>query len=241
MGITIEAARVDAVLFDMGGIFVLPEPAITRSALRSIRLHLLADADDEAFRRAHFTAMRAHDEDRPDDADIGRHYLAAYLAALGVVGEHLESALDALRPAWETPASERWIWRQDEAATALDRIAASGIAVAVVSNCDGTAAEILETAAVCQVGPGAATTVTVIVDSGVVGTSKPDPAIFRPALDALGVAPDRAVYVGDSLRFDVGGARAAGLHPVHLDPYDLYDGEPHDRIRSLLELADHLG
>lgn len=240
MGITIESDRVDAVLFDMGGIFVLPEPAIARSALRAVHLHEQAAADDESFRRAHFAAMRAHDEDRPDDADIGRHYLSAYFGALGVLGADLEAALEAVQPAWDTPASQRWIWRQDEAASALEHLAAHGTALAIVSNCDGTAAEILEIASVCQVGPGAGTPVAVIVDSAVVGSSKPDPAIFQPALTALGVDPDRVVYVGDSLRFDVGGALAAGLHPVQLDPYDLYEGLAHDRIRSLLELVDHL-
>jgi putative hydrolase of the HAD superfamily len=63
--------------------------------------------------------------------------------------------------------------------------------------------------------------------------------VFDPALDALGVEPDRAIYVGDSFRYDVGGARARGLHPVHLDPYDLHAGD-HDRVLSLAEVVDHL-
>ena len=46
---------------------------------------------------------------------------------------------------------------------------------------------------------------------------KPDPAAFRLVLDALGIGPNRAVYVGDSVKADVLGARAAGLIPVWLD------------------------
>ncbi len=45
---------------------------------------------------------------------------------------------------------------------------------------------------------------------------KPDPAIFQKALSALGVRPDRAVHVGDSVHSDVGGARASGVSPVWL-------------------------
>ena len=79
----------------------------------------------------------------------------------------------------------------------------------------------------------------VILDSAVVGVAKPDPAIFRLALDALGVPADRSVlHVGDSLRYDVAGALAAGLQPVHMDPYGFCpapDGHPH--VRNLAELA----
>jgi len=82
----------------------------------------------------------------------------------------------------------------------------------------------------------------VILDSAVVGVAKPDPGIFRIALDALNVPADgTALHVGDSLRYDVAGALAAGLQPVHMDPYRLCcapEGHPH--ISSLAELAQAL-
>jgi putative hydrolase of the HAD superfamily len=112
--------------------------------------------------------------------------------------------------------------------------------VAIVSNCDGSAVTILEGGGICQVGDGAGAVVAAIVDSEVVGVAKPDPAIFRHALDAVGTAPERTLHVGDSRRYDVEGARAAGLHPVHLDPYDLYGEDEHDRIRTLDDLVEHL-
>ena len=40
---------------------------------------------------------------------------------------------------------------------------------------------------------------------------KPDPAIYRPVLDMLGTAPGCTLAVGDSLRTDIAGAKAAGL------------------------------
>ena len=56
----------------------------------------------------------------------------------------------------------------------------------------------------------------VIVDSACVGWAKPDPRIFRSALDALGVAPADAWFVGDSLARDMAGARAIGMPHVWL-------------------------
>jgi len=47
-----------------------------------------------------------------------------------------------------------------------------------------------------------------------VGYLKPHPRIFQHALDALGVGPEETVMVGDSLRADVGGAKALGMTAV---------------------------
>lgn len=40
---------------------------------------------------------------------------------------------------------------------------------------------------------------------------KPAPPFFRTALDELGIAPDRAVLIGDDLTDDIGGAQAVGI------------------------------
>lgn len=53
---------------------------------------------------------------------------------------------------------------------------------------------------------------------------KPDRRAFDHACDALGLPPERVVYVGDSVLADVEGSRAAGLVPVWVDRYD--DGWP---------------
>jgi len=87
-------------------------------------------------------------------------------------------------------------------------------------------------------GPDGAVPVGVIIDSAVVGVAKPDPAIFAIALAALGVPPGGTVlHVGDSLRYDVAGALAAGLQPVHMDPFSLCPApDDHLHIRRLADL-----
>jgi putative hydrolase of the HAD superfamily len=76
---------------------------------------------------------------------------------------------------------------------------ARGLALAVVSNWDETLPERLS-----------AFPVDTVVSSAEAGAPKPDPAIFRLALERLGVRPERALHVGDSAA-DEQGARAAGL------------------------------
>jgi putative hydrolase of the HAD superfamily len=75
--------------------------------------------------------------------------------------------------------------------------------------------------------------------SAAVQLEKPNPAIFHAALDRAGVPPQEVLHVGDSLHADVGGARAAGIHPVLLDRRGRYtEAQAGDAtiIRSLAEL-----
>ncbi len=48
--------------------------------------------------------------------------------------------------------------------------------------------------------------------------AKPHPAAYAAACQALGLPPDQVLMVGDHRLNDVDGARAAGLHAVHVDP-----------------------
>ena len=57
--------------------------------------------------------------------------------------------------------------------------------------------------------------VAAVVDSGDVEHSKPAPDIVRAALDAVGVAPERAVMLGDTV-YDVRAAAAAGVPCIGL-------------------------
>jgi HAD superfamily hydrolase (TIGR01509 family) len=57
--------------------------------------------------------------------------------------------------------------------------------------------------------------VAAVVNSGDVDQSKPAPDIVRAALDAVGVAPDDAVMLGDTV-YDVRAANAAGVACIGL-------------------------
>jgi FMN phosphatase YigB (HAD superfamily) len=74
--------------------------------------------------------------------------------------------------------------------------------------------------AVCR-GIGLAPLFAVMVDSQRVGAEKPDPAIFRAALEPLRAAPETTVFVGDSLRRDHEGARHMGMRFVWIAPPDV--------------------
>src|SRR5450432_1802042 len=78
--------------------------------------------------------------------------------------------------------------------------------------------------AVCQ-SAGLAPLFAVMTDSHRVGAEKPDPAIFRIALEAVGATPDSAIFVGDSLRRDGEGARRTGMGFIWIAPEDVQIAE----------------
>ena len=57
----------------------------------------------------------------------------------------------------------------------------------------------------------------VIVIEGELGTGKPDAAVYRHALDTLGVRADDTKMIGDNFEWDVAGARAVGITGIYLD------------------------
>ena len=58
------------------------------------------------------------------------------------------------------------------------------------------------------------------------GVAKPDPAIFREALRFAEVGPEEAIFVGDSVEFDMAGARAAGIPTVWVNRHQRPWTEP---------------
>jgi putative hydrolase of the HAD superfamily len=78
------------------------------------------------------------------------------------------------------------------------------------------------------------------MDSTLAGVEKPDPAIFVSALEALGVEPAAALYVGDLYEVDVLGARAAGMDAVLLLPAGAPPRVGCVSVHSLGALADDL-
>ena len=223
---------VRGVLLDVGGVFVVPRP----DGLADIVKPFGGTGRREDLVRAHLIAMATADSPTGFDWDT---YYPELVRVAGVPAQAAEECASAVLQAART-VPFWWSEQLPGAAQAL-RSLVEMVPVGIVSNSDGTVQDMLATLGVCQVGPGAGAQVRTIVDSAVVGVSKPDPAIFGPALDALGVPARSVAYVGDTVAFDVTGAMAAGLLPVHVDALGLCplpDGHAH--VASLSEFVETL-
>jgi putative hydrolase of the HAD superfamily len=140
----------------------------------------------------------------------GERYFALLLDELGARDAGILAALGAWRRTYNLP-SGLWTVLEPDAEAALRLAREAGLATAVISNSNGTIADILATL-------GLARHLDFVIDSSRVGVEKPDPRIFRIALDRAGLNPGQAAYIGDLYSIDVLGARAAGLRAVLMDP-----------------------
>ncbi|MFM8268143.1 MAG: HAD family hydrolase [Ilumatobacteraceae bacterium] len=221
--------RFDALIFDVGGIFLLPDPTVIGPLLA----YYGGSPDVASHRRAHYAGMAAKSAAGAIESDW-HPYNVAYVRAVGVP-EDLHAP--AVRELELTRNAYTWRWPIPENVAALRALHDADVPLGVVSNASGQIAELLWRGGVCQEGTGPLTPVRVIVDSHVVGVSKPDPRIFEIALAHFAEFDRRRIaYIGDSVTMDVGGARAAGLHPILLDPHDDHPGADFERLTSLWDL-----
>ena len=225
---------VDAILLDVGGIFHLPDHDAIAGALSRSGF----EPDRSLIDRAHYAGAARFVTDYVGDLDwqyFWGEYLDAYVDVLGVPDGIRADALEHL--ASEFASAGIWTRVIDGAKEGLAALRATGARLGVVSNADGSVGARLRDQEVLQVGSGMGVQVECIIDSGEVGVQKPDPRIFRIALDAMGIEPDRAWYVGDMPGIDVVGARAAGLHPIVRDPFGFHDAADYAAVRSLRDVA----
>lgn len=115
----------------------------------------------------------------------------------------------------------------------LERLRAAGLKLAVVSNSEGTLEQMLVEIDLRRMFDA-------VLDSSVVGFTKPDPRIYHLALERLGVSASDAIMVGDSPSADVDGAHAAGIRAALIDPYDFYPWSSAPRFSDVAALTEAL-
>ena len=233
-----ERIPLEAVLFDAGGTLVRLDFEWMSERLRSYGLEVPVDR----LRRGEIEGRRRYDASRgpaPRPGDPVRP-----LGAIGITDAYYRGMVEAagvrsdVIPAllvdFERRHAEVGLWNRplEGARAAIDGIAALGFRRAVVSNSDGRAEQHLID---CGVREG----LEFVVDSQRVGLEKPDPRILKLALDRMGIAADRALYVGDIRSVDEAVARAAGSHFVLVDPYGDY-GPEIDSVASMFDLPAHV-
>lgn len=228
---TIEAGAFDAVIFDAGGVFVLPDPTVIAPLLAPFG----GSIDLELHRRAHYAGMAAKSRVDAVEADW-QVYNETYVATIGVAADMAAIAATLLG---RTRSADLWRYPIAENVNAIGELAARGVPMSVVSNAAGQIEWVLEWSGVCQRGEGPLVAMRTIIDSEVVGIAKPDPQIFEFALVEHSETPrDRILYVGDSVSMDVNGSRAAGLVPVLIDPFDDHDAADFARVKSVADLIE---
>jgi putative hydrolase of the HAD superfamily len=218
------------VLFDAGGVLLDLDYAFLKRLLeaRHVATTIGELSESESLAR---TAIDRRVREGGRTGEAWRDYFRILLTRVGAPPEGTEEIIDTLAEAHERVGL--WTVAIDGAVATVRALKDAGHRLGVVSNAEGRVERDLD-------GAGFAGLFETVVDSHVVGVEKPDPGIFRIAMERMSVSPDTAVYVGDVPAVDVAGARAAGLTPVLLDRHDLYASADVPRLRSIAELPDWL-
>jgi len=215
---------VEAVLFDWGGTLTPWHTIDLAEGWRALGL------GDEAADRL-VAAERAVWERARDTQESGT--IDEVFAAAGVSPEPTELA--AYYAWWE-----QHTFTDPEAPPLFAALRERGIRVGVLSN---TLWPRIEHDRVFR-RDGVADLIDAAVYTSEIEWTKPHPAAFRAALDAVGVAdPAAAVFVGDRPWDDIHGARSVGMRAVLVPHSDIPDlqlgpvaGEPDAVVQRLSEL-----
>ena len=218
----------DAVAFDLFGTLI---PNLTPEDLHSGLADVAAvlGADPIAFREEWRKGFRARMEGTlRDGAEVFRPALSAL--GLDPSPSVLEEAdrrreeffLSQLRP-------------KPDAIATLDALRERGCLLALVSDCSSGTPALLDRT---PLGPY----FEVRAISAALGTRKPDPVMYRTALEGLGVEPERSLYVGDGNSQELPGAKSLGMTTVWVDNgehqhwHDRFVGEGDYTVRALAEI-----
>jgi putative hydrolase of the HAD superfamily len=225
------------VLLDVGGIFFVPVHERILGAFERAGLAPSVDILD----RAHYAGARAFpiEADELEWAQRWRGYLDGYMVECATPEDQIEEAHAHLDSEFADAAL--WMRELPGSRDGLRALATTGVRLGIISNADGLIGQRLAELELLQVGPGIGVPVECVIDSGAVGVMKPDPRIFRIALDAMDIDAADAWYVGDMPGIDVVGARAAGLFPILMDPFEFHLDADYARVASLAELAAIIG
>lgn len=204
-----------AVFFDAGHTLLCAHPdlgTIYAETTARFGVRLPPDRFAEAFRPVFREAVKTHASDG-GASDAQDH--AMWKEITGRIHGRLPELRGVEFSGWFEALYRRFgetsAWRlYDDVAPVLGRLRARGLALGVVSNWD------TRLRGICA-GLGLDRMVDFIVISAEAGVRKPDPRIFRMALQRAGVQAEEAAHVGDLAEEDGAGARRADMRAYLID------------------------
>jgi putative hydrolase of the HAD superfamily len=222
------------VFFDAGNTILFPDYKIYKSIATSLGL----DVETDVVRRAEALARSAFDRAVAESPGSEVHgfwpvYYTPFFEHLGLPPSVIPEAIEKTRVANGTGLGI-WSVPVEGFSDTMAELRERDLALGIISNSDGRLESRLDSI-------GIRGHFDFVIDSAVVGVSKPDPRIFQLALEASSLPPDETVYVGDYYVVDVLGARGAGMRPVLFDPCEAYgevDCDVMERFEDIVDLLD---
>jgi HAD superfamily hydrolase (TIGR01662 family) len=214
-----------AVLFDVD--FTLIEPGLAfrgegyRAFCEGFGIVVEPDRFDAAVAGA--AALLETPGDHVYDPEFFVRYTRAIIEGMGGSGNRVTACARHIFDEW---TSFRHFSLYPDAGPTLRRLAAGGIRIGLISNGQRSLDAFERHFALDGL-------IDVAISSPDHGYMKPHPSIFEAALRVIDVPAREAVMVGDSVRHDIEGARAAGLRAVLVRRHGIAAEEDDATLRRL--------
>jgi HAD superfamily hydrolase (TIGR01662 family) len=197
-----------AIFFDVDFTLIYPGPTFQGEGYARFcadeSLEIEVTRFDDAVAAASFILDEV--EEQVYDPNLFVHYTATIIEHMGGRGAGVVRAAERIYQQW---ASNHHFEIYDDVAPVLAELAASGFVLGVISN-SHRSLEAFKTHFKLDALIGAT------ISSAEHGFMKPHRSIFEAALQQAQVTAAEAVMVGDSLKADIEGARAAGMRGILL-------------------------
>lgn len=237
-----EFGSISTVIFDFDGTIRYSEPRGVDKFHQYVAASGIVFSDEQrksAERWLHYywaqSPELADDINQFGDSDNGEfwhQHARRHLKMLGVPEGEVEGLSESVTEKMRTVySSEHCV--PDDVLPTLKSLKDLGYKLAIVSNRHEEFSDLVDELGLLEY-------FEMTLAAGQVGWWKPDPRLFRHALGVLGAGAEKSVYIGDNYYADVLGARAAGLNPVLVDPFEIYDSPDCPVIASIGEIENLL-
>ncbi|MCW4008999.1 MAG: HAD family hydrolase [Candidatus Bathyarchaeota archaeon] len=230
---------IKAVLFDMFDTLVMIEKqhAFYSPAVKSMHAFLARNGVQISFSAFRDAYIQARDAlyDEADQKMEEPHFNMRIQNALKILGYHTEAQSSLVQGATDAFCREfmNYVTLDPQATDALGQLHGK-YRLGLVSNF--AIPECVQTLLQQHSLSGY---FDVIIVSAAVNRRKPNPDIYKYALDKLQLAPAEAVFVGDTVDADVMGPQKIGMKTIYIDrrpQKDLENHKPDQTIKNLNEL-----
>jgi putative hydrolase of the HAD superfamily len=229
--------ELDAVFFDLGGTLVdlsVRRETVWADVLAGRGLDVGLDALTSALRKADRDFDEAFAEIQGmDERPFWKAYDEAVIRTLGIDVEP-DAVVADLSASFGRIIPDEGVWADyPDSKPMLDDLSKRDMKVGLISNATDLARRVLRRLDLDRYFDP-------IIISSEIGHRKPEREIFAKAVRDAGVAPSRALYIGDKLAVDVKGASGAGMNAVLIDRESVFPDAPCVRITSLSALQAFL-
>ena len=217
-----------AVLFDVDFTIAKPGPDLGPEGYRRLGRPFELDPARYAEARAHAVETLQRHPELDHDEEVWVLFTEQIVRGMGGNSNRAYECAAEMTRAWEHAENFQIF---EDVLPVLAELRERGLKLGLVSNTGRNLEEFVRHHGL---------DVDAAVSSGMHGKTKPHPTIFQAALARLGVAPEAAVMVGDSIEDDIDGAKAVGMRAVLLDRENRYPAVE-EKLTDLRALPAALG